>query len=76
MAKKFEEHLHQDKKAFDKGRVICICETHKKRICHCGCENLNPCIPYSIRKWGCYSQLMNECLFTEQEIIEAIKDYD
>lgn len=78
MAKKFDEHLHVDKSksAFDKGRMICMCETHKKRIGHCKCQDINPCIPYTIRKWGTYHQLMKEVVFTEQEIIDALNDYE
>jgi len=68
VAKKFDEHLHQEKKDFDKGRMICMCEVHRKRICHCGCEHTH--------KWGCYDQLMAEGVFTEEEVIAAVKDYE
>ena len=74
MAKKFDEHLFQKKAIdFDRGRMICMCETHKKRIGYCKCEDINPFIPHSVRIWGCYDHLIK--VFTEQEVIEALKDY-
>jgi hypothetical protein len=73
---KFNEHMHVEKKEFDKGRVICMCERHKKRIYHCQCERINPCIYHSPRIWGSYEQLKFTGLFTEQEIISALNDYD
>jgi hypothetical protein len=72
---KFNEHMHVEKKEFDKGRMICMCERHKKRIHHCQCEK-TPNIFHSIRHWGMYEQLKFTGLFSEQEIINALNDYE
>lgn len=81
MAKKFDEHMHVDKvessskKEFDDKRMICMCENHKARIGHCQCKDQNPCIFHSVRQWGNFDQLKRTCLFTDAEIIAALKDY-